>query len=119
MSDDLKRRVGRRLRALRVRRGLTQEQLAEAMDCSVDTVGNVERGRTMAALETLDRLSRSLAIPMSEFFDDGAPVSATRAGLEAQIRDVLRQLDDTEVAVALRLLEALLPLRPRPQKSRK
>lgn len=111
MTEDLKRRVGKRLRALRERRGLTQEQLAEAVDCSVDTVGNIERGRTIAALETLDRLSRHLAVPISDFFDDGIPMSPTRAGTEAQIRDVLRTLNDREAEAALRLIETLLLVR--------
>lgn len=116
MTEDLKRRVGKRLRALRERRGLTQEQLAEAIDCSVDTVGNIERGRTVAALETLDRLSRHLAVPLSEFFDDGVPTSPARAGTEAQIRDVLRGLTDREAEAALRLIETLLLVRPEPPK---
>lgn len=112
MDDSLKRRIGRRLRALRESRGLSQEEVAAAIDRSVETVSNVERGRVLAALETLDRLSRSLDVPIAAFFDEGAtPVSSARAATDMRIREVLRGFSDREVEVALRLLEAVTALR--------
>ncbi|MFQ6094469.1 MAG: helix-turn-helix domain-containing protein [bacterium] len=42
--SDLKINFGRRIRVLRKRIGMTQEQLAEAADISVDFLSLVERG---------------------------------------------------------------------------
>ncbi len=114
MSDDLKRRIGKRLRALRESRALSQEDVAAAIDRSVETVSNIERGRVLAALETLDRLSRRLDVPLSDFFDDGAAavVSPARAATDMRLREVLRGLSDREAEVALRQVEALTLLRP-------
>lgn len=72
LDESLKRRIGRRLCPLRESRGLSQEDVAAAIDRSVETVSNIERGRVLAALETLDRLSRSLDVPIAAFFDDVA-----------------------------------------------
>ncbi|MBP2311486.1 helix-turn-helix transcriptional regulator [Azospirillum soli] len=107
MSDDLKLRIGRRVRALRERRGLTQEQLAEGIDRSVETVGNIERGQTLVAVDTLERIARFLGAPISDFFDDGFTITPARADVEARIRDAVRGLSDLEAEVALHLIEGL------------
>lgn len=111
MDDDLKRRIGRRLRALRESRGLSQEDVAAAIDRSVETVSNIERGKVLAALETLDRLSRRLEVPLSEFFDERVTVTPARAATDMRLREVLRGLNDREAEVALRQVEALTLLR--------
>lgn len=107
MSDDLKRRVGQRVRALRESRGLTQEQLAEAIDRSVQTISNIERGQTLAALDALEGIARCLQVPISDFFDEGRVTTPNRAGIEVRIRDVVRDLTDIEAEVALHLVEGL------------
>ncbi|MGB2564851.1 MAG: helix-turn-helix domain-containing protein [Porticoccaceae bacterium] len=40
----LKRRFGSRLKSLRTGRGLTQEQLADATELSIESISNMERG---------------------------------------------------------------------------
>lgn len=107
MSDDLKRRIGRRVRALREIRNLTQEQLAEAIERSVETIGNIERGKTLVSLDALERIAQVLQVPISDFFDEGSRTTAARAGIEARIRDVVRGLSDVEAEVALQQIEAL------------
>jgi transcriptional regulator with XRE-family HTH domain len=107
MSSDLKQRIGQRVRALRESRGLTQEQLAEAIDRSVQTVSNIERGRRLATLDAIEGMAQSLNVPISDFFDEGRVTSPNRAGVEARIRDVVRDLNDLEAEVALHLVEGL------------
>src|SRR5689334_11130070 len=48
-----KHRIGLRVRALRLERGLTQEDMAERIERSVDTVSNLERGSGSLSLKTL------------------------------------------------------------------
>lgn len=56
------------MRRIRVRRGLSQERLA--FDAGVDRsyVGGVERREENPTVDVLDRLARTLSVPMSEFF---------------------------------------------------
>jgi transcriptional regulator with XRE-family HTH domain len=60
--------VGRRIRAIRKRRGLTQEQLAARIERSAETVSALERGRNMPTLGILRRLAVALDVPIRDFF---------------------------------------------------
>ena len=46
-----KMEVGKRVSALRKRNGMTQENLAELLDCSVKHISHVERGTALLSLE--------------------------------------------------------------------
>jgi len=60
--------VGRRLRDLRQRRGLTQRALAQACDLSANAIGLIERGETSPSVSTLHRLALALEVPIAELF---------------------------------------------------
>jgi len=62
VTDDLAVRaaVGARLRAARLRAGLSQEELSFAADLSMRHVGNIERGLTNPSAEELIRLAHAL-----------------------------------------------------------
>ena len=64
----LKDKFGKNLRAIRLKRGMTQEQFAEALSVSVDFLSLVERGRNAPSFETLERLSKRLKLPVAVFF---------------------------------------------------
>lgn len=52
--------VGANVRALRVARGLTQEQLAFEADLDLTYVGGIERGKRNPSLLVMVRLARAL-----------------------------------------------------------
>ena len=58
------------LRRIRVRRGLSQERLA--FDAGVDRayVGGIERWTENPTVEILDRLAKTLSVPISELFKE-------------------------------------------------
>jgi transcriptional regulator with XRE-family HTH domain len=65
----LKARFGKRLRQLRREKDLTQEQLAEAANISVESISNLERGIHAPSFDTLERLAKALGIPVKNLFD--------------------------------------------------
>ena len=65
---ELRKKFGNRLKQLRKYRGLTQEQLAERLDLSVEMVSFMERGIHAPSFETLDRLSEVLRFSVRELF---------------------------------------------------
>jgi transcriptional regulator with XRE-family HTH domain len=67
--DEFKRRFGLRVQALRKHKKLTQEDLAEKIDRSVDTVSNVERGVSSTRIETAYRIAEVLGVDIYELFD--------------------------------------------------
>ena len=66
---DLKRRFGTRLRGLRRQKGLTQEQLAEMANLSVDFISLIERGICAPSFESLEKLARALSVREKHLFD--------------------------------------------------
>ncbi|MBL4647125.1 MAG: helix-turn-helix domain-containing protein [Rhizobiales bacterium] len=76
MSDNLKQRIGARVKAARTLKGLSQPQLGEAINKAWETVSNIERGKTAPNFSTLYDISLSLGVPMRDFFDFEDPFGA-------------------------------------------
>lgn len=62
--------IGFRIRELRLTRGMTQEQLAEACDLHRTFIGSVERGERNVAVLNLRKIARSLRVPLTDLFAD-------------------------------------------------
>ena len=60
--DDIKCLVGKRVRALRKEKGLTQEELGWRAELHYTYIGAVERGEKNCSLETLDKISKALSV---------------------------------------------------------
>lgn len=56
--------VGRNVKALRLERGLSQEQLAFASEIDLTYLGGIERGRRNPSLLVMARIARSLDAPI-------------------------------------------------------
>ena len=65
--------IGRQIRAARLRRKMTQAQLAEAADLSVPYISNVERGKKRVSLDALPRISRALDVTVDQLLSGPQP----------------------------------------------
>ena len=68
--DRFHRVVADRVRAVRVWRNLTQEQLAHAAGVSPRSVTGVESGRTGVLLDKLFLLARALDVPVADLVQE-------------------------------------------------
>lgn len=64
---------GRAVRGLRIERGWTQEDLADAAGLTATYVGQVERGDKVASLTVVLKLARGLAVSPSELLRSFSP----------------------------------------------
>jgi transcriptional regulator with XRE-family HTH domain len=61
---------GRRLRALRARQGVSQDDLARETDVHPTAIGRLERGSREPRLTTILRLARGLEVRPGELVDE-------------------------------------------------
>ena len=64
----LQRMLGQRIAVLRRTRKLTQEQLAEAVGCSVQFISLVERGVNAPSVAGLEKFAKVLKVEVRELF---------------------------------------------------
>jgi len=65
--------VGRCLRDLREKRELSIRALAEHSGLAVNTLSLIENGKTSPSVSTLQQLAVALDVPITAFFETGAP----------------------------------------------
>ena len=105
----MKNRVGIRIKTIRKKRQLTQEELAELVDRSVDAISALERGKSLPNFETLERLAEKLDVPIREFFEfEDEESNEQRVALMARVQDVARQLSDSDLEILTTQAEAFL-----------
>ena len=73
-ASELKRQFGRHVQGLREAAALTQEQLAERIGRSVDTVSNIERGVNATRIEVAYQIATAVGVRLPDLFAfDGEP----------------------------------------------
>lgn len=98
MSENLKQEIGLRVKAARKLRGMTQADLAGAIDMSFESVSNLERGKTGASIGTLRNMADALSVELKYFFDF-APnsLSSRRSRLLSELDATTLEVDDDKL----------------------
>jgi len=65
----LKVQFGKRLQQLRTEIGMTQEQLADKTQLTVESISNMERGLYGPKFENLEKIAAVLKVQVKELFD--------------------------------------------------
>lgn len=66
--SQLKKQFGRRLQRLRVSAKVTQEQLADNVGVTIESISNIERGIHGPTFDTLEKIAEALNIAVKELF---------------------------------------------------
>jgi DNA-binding XRE family transcriptional regulator len=69
-SEALLEKLAHRVRSLRERKGMTQEEFAHRCGISVSFASLLERGRRSPSYETLIQLAEALEMPVADLFRD-------------------------------------------------
>ncbi len=67
-KDRFAKSFGLKIKKLRKAKGLSQDELAERIDKTVDTISSIERGLSSPRIETAIELSGVLGVPLYELF---------------------------------------------------
>ena len=70
MSKKDLQKFGKKLKFLRIDKGLTQLELAEILNMSPNFIGMIERGERNTTVENVFKISRALKVKPSSLFVD-------------------------------------------------
>lgn len=106
---NLKEIVAANVKQLRKSHEMTQAQLAESLDLSLDMVGRIERAIVSPSFKTLEALCNVFSVDGVGLFGSGAPtgLKTDRALLLNEINSLLSNMPDKDIKQAKKLLEAL------------
>lgn len=68
--DPVDVRIGKKLRAVRMERGMSQGKLGESIGVSFQQVQKYEFGKNRISCSRLDHIAKALDLPHSFFFED-------------------------------------------------
>ena len=102
-KEMIKEQIGKRLRDLRQRKGLTQKGMAKMAGVDYTYIGKIERGEQLPSLNVLIRFAGCLSLPLDRFFMD----EATWRLVSLAPKDVYKSMRRENLWELLRLLEGV------------
>lgn len=102
---DEKNLIGRRIKELRKKQGLSQEQVAERANINPNYQSRIERGKENPTLNMLIKLCHGLNVEMWEMFDFGH--IGNRMSLQQSIQKMTRTADESTLMISLKVIRAI------------
>lgn len=105
IMDDIKKLLGLRIRELRQKRNLSQEQLAELVNLDRRSISNIECGNTFPS-SSLSNIAKALGTNLKNLFDyECNNLSETQ--IITDINEKLNRMDKDKLHFLYRLIDIL------------
>lgn len=69
-NEEISKSIGKKIKKIRISKGLTQEALAESIEISTDLLRNIENSRNIGSVPTILNLCNALDITPNFLFSD-------------------------------------------------
>lgn len=96
--------IGKRIKAARNKRNVTQEALADAIGVTVNHVSNIETGNTKLSLQVLIHIANFLAVTTDQLLCDN--IQKCKIVFSEEIEDTLSDCSDIEVKLLSDILRS-------------
>jgi transcriptional regulator with XRE-family HTH domain len=93
--------IGRKIRALRLQRGLSQSGLADGIDLTFQQVQKYEKGANRIGASRLQQIANTLQVPISFFFEGPLRPNAGGGGRQTAALDYVSDFLATTDGLAL------------------
>lgn len=103
---DTKKLIGARIKELRKQAALTQEQLAEKVELDARHLSRLEGGQHFPSLDSLERISKVLKVPLVEFFQ--FPSDETTEALRRYMTAFAERANDAQLRLAVKAIKLLV-----------
>lgn len=109
----MNKKIGKRVKKLRQDKNLSQADLAEKIEKSVDTISNIERGQFSPRLETALHIATALNVKLHELFRIDTMTKHDREKLEIldDLFDLLKDQPEEVLRFALEQAKQLVSLK--------
>ena len=108
--DHVIKHVAKTLRAARVAKAMTQEDLAGHLGLATESISHFERGVSAPSLKMIAAAADALDVKMADLFvglKEGKDISRQRADNEAVVRRLAYDLDDKSLALLAKIATAI------------
>ncbi len=104
---DIAKIIGKRIKIYRNKAGYSQEELAEKAGLHNTYIGQLERGEKNATLESIEKISRALEVPL-EILTEKIVLVDVCDKLPAKFYDLVNPLKKSEQKFLYNLLEQVI-----------
>ena len=94
--ENIHRVIGKKIKEIRKNSGITQEQLSEYAGITPNYISLLENGRKRASIETLDKISKALKVPISKLFDFSYNAKKTKSSYEKKLKILIENLSEKD-----------------------
>ena len=103
---DTKELIGSRIKELRKKKGLSQEELSEKADITPNYLSRIERGTENPTLDMFIRLADALEVEIWELFDCGH--IGGRKNIKTLLNKLSVEADEDQLKLAVKVLRAVI-----------
>lgn len=103
---DIKQMIGARIKDIRTKKGITQEQLSERMEINPKYLSSIERGKENPTLNTLIKLSKSLEVDLGEIFSFVLAEDPSKR--KSLILSLLDEADSEQLKMVFKILSVIM-----------
>ena len=115
ITDDLMKEmdkiVGQKIREYRIQRGMTQQDLATALNLSYQQIQKYESGKNRISAGKLYYIAKALGENIADFYDSKSPTNIINKRNRAKFRDRIEDFDGLEADVKLALSNLILTMK--------
>ena len=102
--SEISKLIGKRIRSYRNNLNLSQEKLAELSGCHPTYIGQVERGEKNATIESIEKISSALDVPLSKLFEKLGGTENTGRSIPLECYDILSAKTPQEQEIIYRII---------------
>ena len=103
--------IGQRIKARRIEKGYTQENVAEHLDISFSYVSRVERAAVKISLETLVKIATFLEVTPTYLID--GTITTSENYLQGELSEVVNGFDSDKMKLLLEIAQSINKFTPK------
>ena len=104
--------IGQRIKIARIKKGITQEAVADLIDITPAHMSNVETGKTKVSLPTLIEIANALSVSVDTLLSDNVltllsdNVLTSKIIFEGEAKELFKDCDEYEIRFLVDILKS-------------